>query len=70
MLLEASLELTEKRGVRVVSDYLPPKVSRMDEYERILKLECRLGKRPEFASVARYIHCLAHPAEPMMKDIP
>jgi S-adenosylmethionine-dependent methyltransferase len=70
MLLESSLELTAKRGVRVASDYLPPRVSRSDEYERILKLERRLGKRPEFAAVARYIHCLAHPAGPVMKDVP
>src|SRR6266850_8565122 len=60
MLLESSLAVTAERGVRVMSDYLPPKVSRNDEYKRIFELERKLGRRPEFAAVARYTHCLAH----------
>ena len=68
MLLESSLAVTAERGVRVMSDYLPPRVSRNDEYKRILELERKLGRRPEFAAVARYTHCLAHPAGPVMKD--
>lgn len=64
MLAEASLAVTAERGVRVVSDYLPPRVSRNDEYERIFELERKLGKRPEFAAVARYTQCLAHRAGP------
>jgi S-adenosylmethionine-dependent methyltransferase len=59
MLLECSLTVTAKRGVRVMSDYMPPRVSRSDEYQRILELERKLGRRPEFAAVARYTHCLA-----------
>lgn len=74
MLLESSLAVTAERGVRVVSDYLPPKVSRTEEYERILQLERKLGKRPEFAAAARYMQCLAHRAgpivaSPVMKDV-
>lgn len=65
MLLESSLGVTAERGVRVMSDYLPPRVSRNDEYERILELERELGRRPEFAAVARYTHCLAHRAGPV-----
>lgn len=73
MLIESSLAVTAERGVRVVSDYLPPKVSRSDEYDRIFELERKLGSRPEFAAVARYTHCLAHRAGPIhasavMKD--
>ena len=68
MLLEASLALTAKRGIRVMSDYLPQSISRSDEYERILELERKLGSRPEFAAVARYTHCLAHQAGSVMKD--
>ena len=68
MLLESSLAVTAERGVRVMSDYLPSKVSRSDEYERILELERKLGTRPEFAAVARYTHYLAHRAGPVMKD--
>ena len=67
MLLESSLAVTAERGVRVMSDYLPPRVSRNDEYERILELERKLGRRPEFAAVARYTHCLAHRAGPSGK---
>jgi hypothetical protein len=63
MLLESSLAVIAERGVRVISDYLPPRVSRTDEYRRILELEHKLGKRPEFAAIARYTHCLAHRAE-------
>src|SRR5215469_765011 len=61
MLAGASLAVTAARGVRVVSDYLPAQVSRDHEYERVLKLERELGRRAEFAAVARYTHCLAHP---------
>jgi S-adenosylmethionine-dependent methyltransferase len=74
MLLESSLAVTAERGVRVMSDHLPPRVSRSDEYERILELERKLGRRPEFAAVARYTHLLAHRAgaitvSPVMKDV-
>jgi S-adenosylmethionine-dependent methyltransferase len=65
MLLESSLAITAERGLRVMSDYLPPRVSRNDEYKRILELECKLGRRPEFAAVARYTHCLAHRPVPI-----
>jgi len=64
MLLESSLTVTAERGIRVMSDYLPPRVSRNDEYQRILELERKLGRRAEFAAVARYTHCIAHPADP------
>lgn len=59
MLKAASLEVIVMRGVRVISDYLPPTISSTAEYGQILHLERRLGSRPEFASVARYLQCLA-----------
>jgi len=59
LLKSASLEAIAELGVRIVSDYLPPKVSRSAEYEKILALERKLGVQPEFAAVARYTHCLA-----------
>ena len=62
MLLESSLAVTAERGVRVISDYLPPRVPRNLEYERIFELERKLGRRQEFIAVARYRHCLAHRA--------
>ena len=60
MLAAASLAVTARRGVRVISDYLPCNISRNDNYQQILELERKLGRRPEFVAVARYTHCIAH----------
>jgi S-adenosylmethionine-dependent methyltransferase len=68
MLKAASLVVAAERGVRVIADYLPPKVSRTAEYEGILELERKLGSRPEFAAVARYAHYLTRRAGPLMED--
>jgi hypothetical protein len=64
ILKDASLKITARRGVRVIADYLPAQISRSAEYERILALERKLGKRREFFGVARYMHCLASRATP------
>jgi S-adenosylmethionine-dependent methyltransferase len=63
--LEASLPVIAKRGVRVVSDYLSPRVSLRAEYDRIFELELKLGRRPEFAAVARYTQWMARCAGPV-----
>ena len=55
----ASLAVAAERGVRVISDYLPRQISRREEYERIFVLERKLGSRPEFAAIARYIQIIA-----------
>jgi len=55
----ASLSIMAERGVRIVTDYLPPKISRNEEYERIFELEHKLGGRTEFVGTARYIQVLA-----------
>jgi S-adenosylmethionine-dependent methyltransferase len=57
----ASLRIVAERGVRIITDYLPPKVSREDEYQRILELERKLGRRAEFVASARYMQFLARP---------
>jgi hypothetical protein len=59
MLAHTSLATIAERGVRVLADYLPPRVSRSADYERIFELERRLGSRPEYAAVARYTQCFA-----------
>lgn len=59
LLKQASLSVVAHRGVRVFSDYLPPQISRSEEYRRIFELERKLGMRPDFAAVARYKHVLA-----------
>jgi S-adenosylmethionine-dependent methyltransferase len=64
MLNDASLSIAGERGIRVLADYLPPQVLRFEEYDRILALESELGKRREFAGVARYIQVLARPLNP------
>lgn len=68
MLRELSFTVITARGVRVLADYLPPSISRDDQYERILELERKLGRRPEFAAIARYTHCLANRAPAALKD--
>src|SRR6185437_4904490 len=64
MLQAASLTIAAKRGVRVIADYLPPRISRDAEYERIFELERKLGRLPEFAAGARYTQCLARRSHP------
>lgn len=59
MLKASSLAVIAERGVRVLADYLPPRISRSAEYDRIFELERKLGTRPEFAAVARYIQIIA-----------
>ncbi len=68
MLKSASLAMTAERGVRVVADYLPPRVSRSDDYQRIFQLERKLGSRCEFVPVARYTQYLAHCASPVAEN--
>ena len=64
ILKDASLKINARRGVRVIADYLPAQISRSAEYERILALERKLGKRRKFFGVARYMQCLASRATP------
>jgi S-adenosylmethionine-dependent methyltransferase len=68
MLKEASIAVIAERGVRVLADYLPPRVSRSADYQRIFQLERKLGSRPEFAAVARYTQWLARRAGPVAED--
>ena len=60
MLTQASLTTVAERGVRVLADYLPSRISRSADYERIFEVERKLSSRPEYASVARYTQCFAH----------
>lgn len=59
MVMEASLALSARRGVRVVADYLSSRISRSEEYERIFSLERKLGERRDLFGMARYLHCVA-----------
>jgi S-adenosylmethionine-dependent methyltransferase len=68
MLKVASLAAIVERGVRVLADYLPPQISRTADYEQILELERKLGSRPEYAAVSRYIHWQARCVSPVAED--
>lgn len=68
MLGAASLTVKAKRGVRVLSDYLPATISRSTDYKRIFALERRLAVRQEFVGVARYLHCMAACATPTLQE--
>ncbi|HLL77089.1 MAG TPA: methyltransferase domain-containing protein [Pyrinomonadaceae bacterium] len=66
---EAGLGTVALRGVRVVADYLPPALSETEEfYARLLAFELRLGARPDFAAVARYVQLLARARPPRGAD--
>jgi S-adenosylmethionine-dependent methyltransferase len=68
MLAAAGLEPLAERGVRVLADYLPSHVSRTADYQRIFELERKLGKRPEFAAISRYIQYMARWARSTAED--
>jgi S-adenosylmethionine-dependent methyltransferase len=59
MLADAGLDVSVEQGVRVVSDYLPAVISRDSDYQRVFELERKLGARPEFVAIARYLQCIA-----------
>jgi S-adenosylmethionine-dependent methyltransferase len=63
MLKTSSLTPAVQKGVRIISDYLPPQISRSEEYERIFELERNLGRRQEFFGIARYMQVLARYVE-------
>ncbi len=68
MLNAESLALIAERGMRVLADYLPPRISRSSEYARIFELERKLGRRPEFAAIARYTHHILRHAAAAKED--
>ncbi|MFY9843415.1 MAG: methyltransferase domain-containing protein [Terriglobales bacterium] len=59
MLKAASLAGIAERGVRVLADYLPSRISRSADYEQVFELERKLGSRPEYAAIARYTQCFS-----------
>jgi S-adenosylmethionine-dependent methyltransferase len=69
MLNDASITVAARRGVRVIADYLPPQVSRSEEYDRILALERKLSCRQEFFPAARYLHYLARLGTAPMREV-
>jgi len=58
-LRHALLRVIARRGVRIISDCLPERVSRSGEYEKIFALEQKLAAREEYFGVARYLQYLA-----------
>ncbi len=68
MLESGSLTVIAERGVRVMSDYLPSRISLGAEYETIFELERKLGMRTDFSAVARYTHYLARRSDRVSED--
>jgi SAM-dependent methyltransferase len=62
MLFAAGLEVLAECGVRAFSDYLPQElVNDPANYTRLLTLEQKLGKQPDFAAIARYTQMIVRP---------
>ena len=59
MLIGAGLEVVAAHGVRVFFDYLGLENPTEKTYAQIFELESKLGTRPEFFAMARYIQAIA-----------
>jgi S-adenosylmethionine-dependent methyltransferase len=59
MLTGAGLEAVAEHGVRVFFDYLGMENPTDETYAQIFELESKLGARPEFFAIARYIQVIA-----------
>jgi S-adenosylmethionine-dependent methyltransferase len=59
LLVRAGLEIVAENGVRVFSDYLGLDNPTDATYSQIFELESKLGARPEFFAIARYIQLIA-----------
>jgi hypothetical protein len=59
MLARAGLEIVAERGVRVFFDYVALQSPADATYSEIFQLESKLGARPEFFAIARYIQLIA-----------
>ena len=59
MLDRAGLEVVAEHGVRVFSDYVGREEMASEFYGTVFELELKLGARPEFAAIARYLQVIA-----------
>ncbi len=58
--LAAGLRVVAERGVRVVADHLPERETAGEEgFERIVRLELRLGEIAALVPIARYVQLIA-----------
>lgn len=58
------LDVIAERGVRVVADYLPSALTESaDVYARLLDFEVKIGARPDFVAIARYLQIMARVLE-------
>ena len=58
MLARAGLEVVAEHGVRVFFDYVGMGNPTDEIYSQIFELESKLGARPEFFAIARYIQVI------------
>lgn len=59
MLARAGLQVVAEHGVRVFFDYLGMEDPSDEAYSQIFELESKLGARPDFFAIARYIQVIA-----------
>jgi S-adenosylmethionine-dependent methyltransferase len=59
MLARSGLEAVAEHGVRVFFDYLGTENPTDDAYLQMFELESKMGARPEFFAIARYIQVIA-----------
>ncbi|MCG8473154.1 MAG: hypothetical protein MI742_15035, partial [Desulfobacterales bacterium] len=55
---ELGLDVLEKTGIRVFTDYMPKNLLKERSYEDTLAVEKRHCREEPFASLGRYIHLL------------
>lgn len=61
-LAELNMQVIQKVGVRVISDYLKPNevlAAQSDSFEQLLEMEKKYSKIEPYASLGRYIHLIA-----------
>ncbi len=70
MLARAGLEIVAERGIRVFFDYVAQQNPTDETYSQIFELESKLGARPEFFAIARYIQLIARHPRPTSSGVP
>ncbi len=69
MLARAGLEVVAEHGVRVFFDYVAAQDPSDTTYSEIFELEAKLGARPEFFAIARYIQVIARRSRVASREI-
>jgi S-adenosylmethionine-dependent methyltransferase len=69
MLARAGLEAVAEHGVRVFFDYVGIEIPTDETYSQIFELESKLGARPEFLAIARYVQVIARRSHAFSSEV-